>query len=57
VGQPAAVPGSERSHRKSGKKIEYPRYATDATFRKAPKSRKAAEEQIPLSAGEIEEPF
>jgi site-specific DNA-methyltransferase (adenine-specific) len=39
-----------------GKKIDYPRYAADATFRKAPKSRKAPEEQIPL-AGEIEEPF
>jgi hypothetical protein len=39
-----------------GKKIDYPRYAADATFKKAPKSRKAAEEQIPLS-GDIEEPF
>jgi site-specific DNA-methyltransferase (adenine-specific) len=39
-----------------GKKIDYPRYAADATFRKAPKARKAAEEQIPLG-GEIEEPF
>jgi site-specific DNA-methyltransferase (adenine-specific) len=40
-----------------GKKIDYPRYVVDATFKKAPKSRKAAEEQIPLGAGEIEEPF
>ena len=31
-----------------------PKY--DATFNKAPKSRKAAEEQIPLG-GDIEEPF
>jgi site-specific DNA-methyltransferase (adenine-specific) len=40
-----------------GKKIDYPRYSSDATFKKAPKSRKAAEEQIPLATGEIEEPF
>lgn len=40
-----------------GKKIDYPRYAMDATFKKAPKSRKAAEEQIPLATAEIEEPF
>ena len=40
-----------------GKKIDYPRYSRDATFKKAPKSRKAAEEQIPLGTGEIEEPF
>jgi len=39
-----------------GKKIDYPRYAADATFKRAPKSRKAAEEQIPLN-GEDEEPF
>jgi hypothetical protein len=39
-----------------GKKIDYPRYARDATYKKAPKSRKAAEEQIPLG-GEIDEPF
>jgi hypothetical protein len=39
-----------------GKKIDYPRYAVDATFKKAPKARKAAEEQIPLG-GDIEEPF
>ena len=35
---------------------DYPRFALDATFRKAPKSRKAAEEKIPLG-GELEEPF
>ena len=40
-----------------GKKIDYPRYAADATFKKAPKARKAAEEQIPLGSGDIEEPF
>ena len=40
-----------------GKRIDYPRYAADAMFKKAPKSRKGAEEQIPLRAGEIEEPF
>jgi len=39
-----------------GKRIDYPRYAADATFKKAPKARKTAEEQIPLG-GEIEEPF
>jgi site-specific DNA-methyltransferase (adenine-specific) len=40
----------------AGKKIDYPRFALDATFKKAPKSRKAAEEQIPLT-GELDEPF
>jgi hypothetical protein len=39
-----------------GKKIDYPRYSRDATYKKAPKSRKAAEEQIPLG-GNAEEPF
>ena len=38
------------------KKIDYPRFAADATFKKAPKARKAAEEQMQLG-GEIEEPF
>jgi site-specific DNA-methyltransferase (adenine-specific) len=41
----------------AGKKIDYPRYAADATFKRAPKARKAAEEQIPLDGTEIEEPF
>jgi site-specific DNA-methyltransferase (adenine-specific) len=41
----------------AGKKIDYPRYSSDATFKKAPKSRKAAEEQISLVGGEIDEPF
>jgi site-specific DNA-methyltransferase (adenine-specific) len=41
----------------AGKKIDYPRYAADATFKKAPKARKAAEEQIPLDGTEIEDPF
>jgi DNA modification methylase len=40
-----------------GKKIDYPRYSRDATYKKAPKSRKTAEEQIPLGGGDIEEPF
>lgn len=40
----------------AAKKIDYPRFAADATFRKAPKSRKAAEQQIPLS-GELDDPF
>lgn len=41
----------------AGKRIDYPRFAADATFKKAPKSRKAAEEQIPLGGGESDEPF
>ena len=40
-----------------GKRVEFPRFASDATFKRAPKSRKAAEEQLPLGGGEIEEPF
>ena len=40
-----------------GKRVEFPRFAADATFKKAPRSRKSAEEQIPLTTGEIEEPF
>ncbi len=39
-----------------GKQIHYPRYSRDTTYRKAPKSRKAPEQQIPLG-GEIEETF
>ncbi|MGO9087791.1 MAG: DNA methyltransferase [Terriglobales bacterium] len=38
----------------AGKKIEYPRLL-DATFKRAPKARKAAEKQIPLGGAEIEE--
>lgn len=38
------------------KKIDYPRFAVDATFKKAPKARKAAEEQI-LLGGDADEPF
>jgi site-specific DNA-methyltransferase (adenine-specific) len=38
-------------------KIDYPRFAADATFKKAPRVRKSAEEQIPLGDGEIGEPF
>jgi site-specific DNA-methyltransferase (adenine-specific) len=40
----------------AGKKIEYPRLL-DVTFKKAPRARKAAEEQMPLGQTEIEEPF
>jgi hypothetical protein len=39
-----------------GKQIAYPRLL-DATFKRAPRVRKAAEEQIPLDNGEVEEPF
>ena len=38
-----------------GKKIDYPRFALDATYKKAPRSRKAAEEQIPLAGAEVED--
>ena len=43
----------------AGKKIDYPRFAADATFKKAPKARKAPEEQIPLNGAEAgdEGPF
>jgi hypothetical protein len=40
----------------AAKKIDYPGFASDATFKQAPKARKPAEEQIPL-AGDIDEPF
>ena len=40
----------------AGKTIEYPRLL-DVTSKKAPKARKAAEEQMPLGETEIEEPF
>jgi hypothetical protein len=39
-----------------GKKIDYPRFAADATFKKAPRARKAVEEQMQLGS-EPEEPF
>jgi site-specific DNA-methyltransferase (adenine-specific) len=39
----------------AGKLVAHPRLL-DATFKKAPKARKAAEEQMPLE-GELEEPF
>ncbi len=38
-----------------GKRVEFPRFASDATFKRAPKARKAAEQQIPLSGTEIED--
>jgi site-specific DNA-methyltransferase (adenine-specific) len=40
----------------AGKKIEYLRLL-DVTFKKAPKARKAVEEQIRLSENDIDEPF
>jgi DNA modification methylase len=40
----------------AAKKIDYPRFAADATFKKAPKARTPAEEQM-LLGGDIEEPF
>jgi site-specific DNA-methyltransferase (adenine-specific) len=41
----------------AAKRIDYPRFASDATFKKAPRAKKAAEEQIPLGKEEIGEPF
>ena len=41
----------------AGKKIDYPRFAADATFKKAPKARKAAEQQMLLDAPDDEGPF
>jgi len=42
----------------AGKKIDYPRASVDLTHKRAPKARKAAEEQIPLVGEELEEgPF
>jgi DNA modification methylase len=38
----------------ASKKIDYPRYSLDLTHKRAPKARKASEEQIPLGA-EIED--
>jgi len=40
----------------AGKGVAYPRLL-EVTFKKAPRARKAAEEQMPLSGAEIEEPF
>jgi len=39
----------------AGKKIDYPRFALDVTHKRAPKARKAAEEQIPLTPAELED--
>lgn len=39
------------------KKIDDPRFAVDATFKKAPRVRKTAEAQLPLGDRECEEPF
>jgi hypothetical protein len=40
----------------AGKGVAYPRLL-EVTFKKAPKARKATEEQMPLGGTEIEEPF
>jgi DNA modification methylase len=40
----------------AGKGVAYPRLL-EVTFKKAPKARKATEEQMPLGGAEIEEPF
>jgi site-specific DNA-methyltransferase (adenine-specific) len=40
----------------AGKQVAHPRLL-DATFKKAPRARKAAEEQMALGGGETEEPF
>jgi DNA modification methylase len=40
----------------AGKQVAHPRLL-DATFKKAPKARGAAEEQLPLGKGELDEPF
>jgi site-specific DNA-methyltransferase (adenine-specific) len=39
----------------AGKKIDYPRFSVDVTHKRAPKARKAAEEQIPLAAADEED--
>jgi hypothetical protein len=41
----------------AAKKIDYPRFAAAATFKNSPKSRRAAEEELPSGGGELEEPF
>jgi len=40
----------------AGKGVAYPRLL-EVTFKKAPKARKATEEQMPLGGTEIEGPF
>lgn len=37
-----------------GKRVEYPRLL-DVTYKKAPRARRAAEEQMTLSGGEVED--
>jgi len=37
-----------------GKRVEYPRLL-DVTYKRAPRARKAAEEQIPLAGTEVED--
>jgi hypothetical protein len=40
----------------TGEGVAYPRLL-EVTFKKAPRARKATEEQMPLGGTEIEEPF
>ena len=43
-----------------GKKLDFPRFAVDQTFRKAPKAKSAAAAKVPLpfeSTGDPDEPF
>jgi len=42
----------------AAKKVDYPRFAADATFKKAPKAKKSFEDrQLELNGDELEEPF
>lgn len=38
-----------------GKKVEYPRATLDATYKRAPRARKAAEQQMSLSGPDVED--
>jgi hypothetical protein len=41
-----------------GQKLQYPRFALDLTFKKAPKAKQAAaEQQITLAESETDDPF
>lgn len=39
----------------AGRKVDYPRAVVDATYKKAPRARKPAEKQMPLSVGDAED--
>lgn len=47
---------STQQNSSDGKGVEYPRFAADATFKKTPKARDAAEEKLPKGGGEIQKP-